>query len=145
MDTQKVEQLLALIANKSKSQTDFDNTWRLVMEMIDNPWAIVNVDINDMFDLFQEGGVIHAFDVSIDASKENRMTLMMAQIMRNTKHFEPYSHAMVFFFFPEDHPLLMDELRPFGDWIESAPVELMIKWGMATQTTQELRVIVLLQ
>ena len=49
------------------------------------------------------------------------------------------------FFFPEDRPLLMDELKPFSDRIESIPGEFMVKWGMATQSTQEIRAIVLLQ
>ena len=44
---------------------------------------------------------------------------MMAKIMKHTECFEPYSHALVFFFFPEDRPLLMEELKPFSDWIES--------------------------
>lgn len=39
----------------------------------------------------------------------------------------------------------MEELKPFSDWIESVPGELRIKWGMATQSTQELRAIILLQ
>lgn len=48
MDTQKVEQILALIANKRKSQTDFDNTWRLVTEMIDNQWAVAAQTIQEL-------------------------------------------------------------------------------------------------
>ena len=51
----------------------------------------------------------------------------------------PYS----FFLLPKDHPLLMEELKPFSDWIESVPGEFMVKWGMANQSTQEFRIIVL--
>ena len=39
----------------------------------------------------------------------------------------------------------MEELQPFSDWIESVPGKIMMKWGMATQSTQDLRAIVLLQ
>ena len=35
MDTQKIKQLLTLIANKSKSQTDYGNTKKYIMEIID--------------------------------------------------------------------------------------------------------------
>ncbi len=36
-------------------------------------------------------------------------------------------------------------LQPFSDWIESITGEFLIKWGMAPQSKQELRAIVLLQ
>jgi len=34
MDTQKIKQLLTLIANKRKSQTDYGNTKKYIMEII---------------------------------------------------------------------------------------------------------------
>ena len=145
MDTQKIKQLLTLIANKSKSQTDYGNTKKYIMEIIDYHDSIVSIDVDDVRDLFQEGGIIHIFKTSVDASMENRMILMMAKIMKHAECFEPYNHALVFFFFPEKQPLLMEELQPFSDWIESVPGELRVKWGMATQSTQELRAIILLQ
>lgn len=145
MDIQKIKQLLTLIANKSKSQTDYGNTKKYIMEIIDYHDSIVSIDVNDVRDLFQEGGVIHAFGVSIDALMANRMNLMMVEITRNSTHLEPFNHAIVFFFFPKKQPLRMDELQPFSDWIESITGEFLIKWGMATQSKQELRAIVLLQ
>ena len=145
MDTQKIKQLLTLIANKSKSQTDYGNTKKYIMEIIDYHDSIVSIDVDDVRDLFQEGGIIHIFKASVDASMENRVILMMAKIMKHAECFEPYNHALVFFFFPEEQPLRMDELQPFSDWIESIPGEFMVKWGMATQSTQEIRAIVLLQ
>jgi len=145
MDTQKIKQLLTLIANKSKSQTDYGNTKKYIMEIIDYHDSIVSIDVNDVRDLFQEGGIIHIFKASVDASMENRMILMMAKIMKHAECFEPYNRALVFFFFPEEQPLLIEELQPFSDWIGSVPGELRIKWGMATQSTQELRAIILLQ
>jgi hypothetical protein len=51
----------------------------------------------------------------------------------------------VFFFFPEERPLLMEELKPFSEWIDSIPDEFMIKWGLAIHSSQELRAIILLQ
>ena len=145
MDTQKIKQLLTLIANKSKSQTDYGNTKKYIMEIIDYHDSIVSIDVNDVNDLFQKGGEIHTYDASVGASIKKRMESLMDLIIVNTKKYEPFSHALIFFFFPEDRPLLMEELKPFSDWIESVPGELRIKWGMATQSTQELRAIVLLQ
>lgn len=115
------------------------------MDVLNAPKGLVSIDVNDVRDLFQEGGVIHAFDVSVDALMANRMNLMMVEITRNSTHLEPFNHALVLFFFPEEQPLRMDELQPFSDWIESITGEFLIKWGMATQSKQELRAIVLLQ
>ena len=145
MDTQKIKQLLTLIANKSKSQTDYGNTKKYIMEIIDYHDSIVSIDVNDVRDLFQEGGEIHAYDASVGSSMKKRMELLMDLIIENTKKYEPFNHALVFFIFPEDRPLLMEELQPFSNWIESVPCELRIKWGMATQSIQELRAIILLQ
>ena len=118
------------------------NDESLIREVLDSRNSIVKIDANDVRDLFHE---IHAYNASVDASMKKRMELLMDLIIVNTKKYEPFSHALIFLFFPEDRPLLMEELKPFSDWIESVPGELRIKWGMATQSTQELRAIVLLQ
>ena len=117
----------------------------ILKEVFDAPNGLIGININDTKDLFQQDGEIHVFDVSVDASKENRMALLMNQIKRLSKCYEPYNRALVFFYFPEALPLLMEELKPFCEWIEYVPGEFMIKWGMATQSAQELRAIVLLQ
>ena len=121
------------------------NAEMLIREVLNTHNSIVNIDINDVRDLFQEGEELHAFEVSVPADKENRMALLMEKIKKCTKCHEPYNRALVFFFFPEERPLLMEELNPFCEWVESVPGELMIKWGMATQSAQEIRAIVLLQ
>jgi len=51
MDTQKIKQLLTLIANKSKSQTDYGKTKKYIMEIIDYHDSIVSIDVNDVRDL----------------------------------------------------------------------------------------------
>ena len=145
MDTQKIKQLLTLIANKSKSQTDYGNTKKYIMEIIDYHDSIVSIDVNDVRDLLQRGEELHTFDVSVPADKENRMQQLMEHIKKCSKCHEPYNHALVFFFFPEERPLLMEEMKPLSEWIESVPGEFMIKWGMAIHHTQMIRAIVILQ
>lgn len=120
-------------------------TNQFINEVLNTTNKLVNIDINDVRDLFQEGGEIHTYDASVGASMKKRMELLMDQIVENTKKYEPFSHALVFFIFPEDRPLLMEELKPFSDWIESVPGELLIKWGMAIHRTPMIRAIVLLQ
>ena len=121
------------------------NAEMLISEVLNTHNSIVNIDINDVRDLFQEGEELHAFDVSVPTDKENRMALLMEQIKKCSECHKPYNQALVFFFFPEERPLLMEEMKPFSEWIESVPEEFMIKWGMATQSAQEIRAIVLLQ
>ena len=61
------------------------------------------------------------------------------------KCHKPYNRALVFFFFPEEQPLLMEEMKPLSEWIESIPGELMIKWGMGLHSTPKVRAIVALK
>ena len=137
--------VFALIDEKVTVEEERRKVKNCIMDVLNAPKGLVNIDVNDVRDLFQEGGAIHAFDVSVDALKINRMKQMMDRIIRKATNLETYNRALVFFFFPEDLPLLREELQPFSDWIESIPGEFMIKWGMATQSKQELRAILLLQ
>lgn len=107
--------------------------------------SIIRIDSIDVRDLFQDGVGIHTLAVSVDVSNENRMAFLTALIRRKTKHFEPFNHVLVFFIFPKDQPLLIEELQPFSDWIETLPGDFLIKWGMATHSTEGIRAIVLLQ
>ena len=116
-----------------------------INEVLNTTNKLVNIDINDVRDLFQEGEKLHTFDVSVPDNKGNRMQLLMEQIKKCSKCHEPYNRALVFFFFPEERPLLMEELRPFSEWIETFLGECMIKWGMARHPTQMIRAIVILQ
>ena len=117
----------------------------ILKEVLENPNSLINIDINDIKDLFQQSEEIHFFDVRVNAREENRMEQLMKQIKKNGKSISSYTYALIYFFFPEHNPLLMEELQPFSEWIDSISGEFMIKWGMATQSTQELRAIVLLQ
>ena len=145
IEAEKLKPVFDLIDEKVTFHAEREKVKRNLMDVLNAPKSLLSIDVNDVRDLFQEGGVIHAFKASVDASMENRMMLMMAKIMKHAECFEPYNRALMFFFFPEKQPLLMEELQPFSDWIESVPGELRIKWGMATQSTQELRAIILLQ
>ena len=118
---------------------------RLIKEVLDSTNKLVNIDIKDVRDLFQEGGELHAFDVSVPTDKENRMQQLMEQVKKCSKCHEPYNRVLVFFFFPEERPLLMEELKPFSEWIETVSGKFMIKWGMAIHPTSMIRTIVIMQ
>lgn len=116
-----------------------------INEVLNTTNKLVNIDINDVRDLFQRGEELHTFDASVPADKENRMQQLMEHIKKCSKCHEPYNHALVFFFFPEERPLLMEEMKPLSEWIESIPGEFMIKWGMAIRPIQMIRAILILQ
>jgi hypothetical protein len=134
-----------LINVKVKSQDQREKVKKCMMNILFAPNSIIDIDVNDFTDLFQEGGEIHVLDFSVDATKENRMEMLFEQIRNNAINCEPYNHVLAYFFVSESHPLLMEELQPFNDWIASVPRKLSVKWGMAVQSCQELRATVLLQ
>ena len=117
----------------------------ILKEVLDAPNGLIGIDINDIKDLFQQGGEIHAIDVRVNAREEHRMERLMNRVKVDANRLGADSRVLVYFFFPEKCPLMMVELQPFSDWIESMPGEIAVKWGMATQSAQELRAIVLLQ
>ena len=117
---------------------------KLIKEVLNSTNNLVNVDINDVRDLFQEGDGIHTFDVSVPADNENRMVLLMEQIKKCSKCHEPFNRVLVFFYFPESQPLLMEEMKPLSEWIESIPGEFMVKWGMGVHSAPKVRAIVAL-
>ena len=144
-ETEVIKPVFTLIDKKVTLQAEREKVKRSIVDVLNAPISLVSIDVNDVRDLFQEGGAIHTYDASVGASIKKRMESLMDLIIVNTKKYEPFSHALIFFFFPEDRPLLMEELKLLSDWIESVPGELTIQWGMATQSTQEFRAIILLQ
>ena len=141
MDTKVV----TLINDKVKSKENREKAKRCITDILFAPNSIIDIDVNDIMDLFQEWGEIHTFETSTDATQENRMEMLVGQIMKSANSYEPYNHVMVYFFISESHPMLMEELQPFSDWIESVSRKLNVKWGMAIQSGKELRATVLLQ
>ena len=148
MDTQRTGQLLTLIANKSKNQADYDNTSRLVLEILDTKMAIVRIGVNDIEDTFQTGGDIHGFSVSVSAASDYRMRAMIEDVRKKAEQFKPYNHVIMFFFMSETCPLTMDELLPLHEWQEEFPDDAMFRWGVAINppnSPHTLKAVVLIQ
>ena len=144
IEAEKLEPVFDLIDEKVTFHAEREKVKRNLMDVLNAPKSLVNIDVNDVRDLFQRSRDIHTFEVSVDADKENRIVLMMDQINKLSKCYEPYNRALIFFYFPEVLPLLMDELKPLCAWVESVPDEFMITWGMATHPTSNIRAIVAL-
>lgn len=117
----------------------------ILKDVVDNPNSLIHIDIDDIKDLFQQENEIYAFNIKVDCFEEQRMELLMKQLKEETKSNIDLSRVLVYIFDPVCHPLLMSEFQHIYEWTESIPGEIMIIWGMATQSTQDLRAIVLLQ
>lgn len=147
METQRIEQLFTLIANKSKSQDNCDNNRKLVKEILDNQSAIVEIDVNDIEDTFQTEGEIHGFTVSVKATIDYRMKILMEEVRKKAEQYKPFNRVIVFFFMSVMSPLTMGELLPLNEWLEAFSDETKVRWGMAINppnTPQTLKAIVLL-
>ena len=117
----------------------------ILKEVLENPNGLICIDINDIKDLFQQDGEIRTIDVRVNAREEHRMERLMDRVKEEANRLGADSRALIYFFFPEKCPLMMEELQPFSDWIESMPGEIAVKWGMAIHPTQMIRAIVILQ
>ena len=117
----------------------------MLKAVLENQNSLIRIGISDVEELFRQDEDIRAFDVRVSSIGEQRMERVMKKMKEETDSCLSFSGALIFFFFPESHPLLMSEIQPLSEWIESAPGEFLLTWGMATQSSQELRIIVLLQ
>ena len=117
----------------------------MLKAVLENQNSLIRIGISDVEELFRQDEDIRAFDVRVSSIGEQRMERVMKKMKEEADSSLSFSSALIFFFFPESHPLLMSEIQPLSEWIESAPGEFLLTWGMATQSSQELRIIVLLQ
>ena len=121
------------------------NAESLIREVLDSRNSIVKIDANDVRDLFQEGGEIHAYNASVDASADSRMERLMNQVKRTVTVENGDISLLFYLFFPENLPLMMHELSQFTKWIDTISGSYTIRWGMAKHSAQELRTIILWQ
>ena len=82
MDTKVV----TLINDKVKSKENREKAKRCITDILFAPNSIIDIDVNDIMDLFQEGGEIHTFETSTDATQENRMEMLVGQIKKSVKN-----------------------------------------------------------
>ena len=118
---------------------------KLIKEMTNNPQSLVDITLNDVRDLFLEGGEIHDFDTSVNASIDGRMERIMDKVKRTVMVSNGDIRLLFYLFFPENLPLMMHELSQFTQWIDTIPGSYTIKWGMAKHSAQELRTLILWQ
>lgn len=144
IEAEMLKQVSNLIDQKNRGK-EHDIVRNSIMEILNAPKGLVNIDVCDIKDFLQEGGEIYACDVSVDAVENNRIDLLMEQILQNTKWNDSCKHILVYLFFPKEYPLLMEELQPFHEWTASNPDEITITWGMTFHPLQTLRAIVLFQ
>ena len=77
IEAEKLEPVFDLIDEKVTFHAEREKVKRNLMDVLNAPKSLVNIDVNDVRDLFQRSRDIHTFEVSVDADKENRIVLMM--------------------------------------------------------------------
>ena len=115
----------------------------MLKAVLENQNSLIRIGISDVEELFRQDEDIRAFDVRVSSIGEQRMERVMKKMKEEADSSLSFSSALIFFLFPESHPLLMSEIQPLSEWIESAPGEFLLTWGMTTQSSQELRIIIL--
>ena len=98
----------------------------ILKDVLGSPNSLIHIHIDDIKDMFQQDEDIRTFDVKVSSVGEQRMELVMKQIRERTNFNLDFSSALVYFVFPESHPLLMSEIQPLSEWIESFPSEFMM-------------------
>ena len=118
----------------------------LMNEVLNVQDAVIQITPSDICELFQDGGMICGFDNSVDATQQGRMSQLMEQVKDNLNGLMPLENCLVFFFFPKESPVMMDEMESVNALIGS--LDCPVKWGMAIEKNEKcstLRVITLLQ
>ena len=85
--TEVLKPVFALVDEKVTPQKEREKVIRSIMDVLNAAKGLVSIDINDVRELFQEGGIIHTFDVSVDALKANRMNQMVDDINKKCHIF----------------------------------------------------------
>ena len=61
--TEVLKPVFALVDDKVTLQEEREKVIRNIMDVLNAAKGLVSIDINDVRELFQEGGIIHTFDV----------------------------------------------------------------------------------
>ena len=134
-----------MVLKKCNTQKSYENVMHLIKDVLYVSKRLVCIEAKDLIDLFQDGGAIQSLDISIKAEKADRIDELIKLIREKTADGQHINNILVYFFFPEEHPLLMGELETFSECIKSFSDESTIKWGVATHLRKDFRTIVLQQ
>ena len=134
-----------MVLKKCNTQKSYENVMHLIKDVLYVSKRLVCIEAKDLIDLFQDGGAIQSLDISIKAEKADRIDELIKLIREKTTDSQHINNILVYFFFPEEHPLLMGELETFSECIKSFSDESTIKWGVTTHLRKDFRTIVLLQ
>jgi len=119
----------------------------LVMEVLNAPKSIINIDANDICELFQGEEEILLLEISVNEMSEMRMEQLMEVIEKEVAHLEYFNQLLMYFFVPQDFPLTMDELNTFLDYTNLNYGLSEVIWGSVFVPTQQpaIRAIMMLQ
>lgn len=111
----------------------------LVSEIIDTNGAVINLDIQDIKAMKKDGGEIVGIESCVPADSPNRLATLIEQIQLDAAFERDFNHIILKFFYPEEHPLMMEELAPLTEWVESFNNDdAVFIWGLASEENSNL-------
>ena len=127
---------LSLITKHCNNEDECQKIVHLLLKLVEVK-GIIDLDVADIDNLCQEGGEIHAAEISVDTSKENWEKLLKKEFKNKTKNLKQCSHALIYFLFPENHPPAMTDFALLKEYLDLMPDKLEIKWGVAIEKSSE--------
>lgn len=115
----------------------------LVNEMLNAPKRCVDLDAHDICDFFQGDGAISLFEIAVDDTTDHRMELALEKIKNEKDHYNPFERLLVFFYVPQEFPLLIKELQTLTKWIESFQNTPDVLWGISFSQESSFRMVMM--
>ncbi len=94
---------------------------------INAPNSYWNIDKWDFDSLFEKENETIGFEIDIKANAPNRMQLLVEWLDEEAKHRKTSGRFFVFLVTPTDHTLLLAELKPLSQWVDTHVNRIM--WG----------------
>ena len=115
----------------------------IVNEMLNAQKPLMNLDVHDICDFFQGDGAISLFEIAVDDTTDHRMDLALEKIKNEMNHYNTFERLLVFFYVPQEFPLLIKELQTLTKWIESFQNAPDVLWGISFSQESSFRMVMM--
>ena len=117
---ERVLELLSKISHRCKTEEDFKQAQFHCLNILRNNSWLLETDVLDVF--LSREGIISSFEVSVNESVDNRISSLIEQIKEKTAEYGIITYVMVNFLITKRCYFQLEELYPFGDWMQSSPL-----------------------
>lgn len=119
-EDEQILEILTKISQRCKTDEEGKQAKNHCMDILRyNSW-LLETDVLDVF--LSREGIISSFEVSVNESLDNRISNLMEQIKEKTAEYGIITYVMVNFLITKKCDFQLEELYPFGDWMQSSPL-----------------------